>query len=500
MKRKIPASPFATRLSGSAKETELRLRSIFQWKKKRPPVVFIVLAVLAVTACGGLVEFTSSAEKEVDNSSHAVTGGTPVSNLVIAEGETVLKNNAPVTVRLVMGEGTCLTGEEAGFGGGFADKNYVGRCELQVWRENTKLTDFMLENVDGEIDDMLFSFTGFSLQFDDYNGDGDPDFTVGQYGTGNFDLYSLFSVDENAEIRMISDPYDIPSTDGKSRGSMLLTKMQGGFTTSCYDNSTGETRRIDYTWNEEAGRFLQKNDTQTVLDYVDAIFASGDPRLRCFLLPGTGPISAPMDDYNEKVRDLFSQYTWVRQEGPMPELDPYPDGWTMYLTGSGSMTIEAGANSSWITVLTTGEDGPQSILYSAEGGPGDLALSLIDLWNGPSFRYALVTLPESITDDGALAGAYADAFRALYLNSGAITDYELHDLEVLSQLDESGGDPSFRLTYSVRPADPEDPGWQDGQREENGWVTFSVDIHMTLVGNDSQEEMVWCCSWWEYGG
>ena len=29
-----PRSPLSTRLSGSARETELRIRSIFQWKKK----------------------------------------------------------------------------------------------------------------------------------------------------------------------------------------------------------------------------------------------------------------------------------------------------------------------------------------------------------------------------------------------------------------------------------------------------------------------------------
>ena len=29
---KMPNTPFSTRLSGSAKETELRIRNIFQWK------------------------------------------------------------------------------------------------------------------------------------------------------------------------------------------------------------------------------------------------------------------------------------------------------------------------------------------------------------------------------------------------------------------------------------------------------------------------------------
>lgn len=55
MKNQMPKTPFATRLSGSAKETQLRLRSIFQWKKKRPPVWLFAFIVLVIIGCFGLV-------------------------------------------------------------------------------------------------------------------------------------------------------------------------------------------------------------------------------------------------------------------------------------------------------------------------------------------------------------------------------------------------------------------------------------------------------------
>lgn len=55
MRNLIPKTPFATRLSGSAKETQLRLRSIFQWQKKRPPVWLFTLIVLVIFSCIGLV-------------------------------------------------------------------------------------------------------------------------------------------------------------------------------------------------------------------------------------------------------------------------------------------------------------------------------------------------------------------------------------------------------------------------------------------------------------
>ena len=55
MKYTIPNSPFATRMSGSAKEVKLRLNNIFLWKKKRPPAVLLILAALATLFCGNLV-------------------------------------------------------------------------------------------------------------------------------------------------------------------------------------------------------------------------------------------------------------------------------------------------------------------------------------------------------------------------------------------------------------------------------------------------------------
>ncbi len=65
MKRKMPNTPFSTRLSGGTKETELRIRNIFQWKKKRPPVVLFVLVALLMLLCFGLVSCVQETAPEV---------------------------------------------------------------------------------------------------------------------------------------------------------------------------------------------------------------------------------------------------------------------------------------------------------------------------------------------------------------------------------------------------------------------------------------------------
>ena len=51
----FPTTPFATPLSRSGKETELRIRSIFQWKKQRPPLWLMVLVAMTILGCCGLV-------------------------------------------------------------------------------------------------------------------------------------------------------------------------------------------------------------------------------------------------------------------------------------------------------------------------------------------------------------------------------------------------------------------------------------------------------------
>lgn len=53
--RSIPRSPFSTPLSGSAREAEDHIRNIFQYQKKRPPILLLALACALALLCGGLV-------------------------------------------------------------------------------------------------------------------------------------------------------------------------------------------------------------------------------------------------------------------------------------------------------------------------------------------------------------------------------------------------------------------------------------------------------------
>ena len=67
MNEKMPRTPFSTPLSGSAKETEIRIRNIMSGPKKRPPVLFLALMFSVCIFCGNLVS-CQVAEAEQDPS------------------------------------------------------------------------------------------------------------------------------------------------------------------------------------------------------------------------------------------------------------------------------------------------------------------------------------------------------------------------------------------------------------------------------------------------
>ena len=56
-----PHSPFTTPFSPTAQEMGLRLRSLFQWKKKRPPLAVLGLVCAGVVLSGSLVSCQTAA-------------------------------------------------------------------------------------------------------------------------------------------------------------------------------------------------------------------------------------------------------------------------------------------------------------------------------------------------------------------------------------------------------------------------------------------------------
>lgn len=71
---RCPNTPFATRLSGNAKETELRILNISHWKRERPPVWAFVSIVALMIGCISLVSCKTQEASVITEADRIATG------------------------------------------------------------------------------------------------------------------------------------------------------------------------------------------------------------------------------------------------------------------------------------------------------------------------------------------------------------------------------------------------------------------------------------------
>jgi len=106
------------------------------------------------------------------------------------------------------------------------------------------------------------SFTAgpWSIVLADYNGDGRPDFNLGQYGGCNGWAYAIFTVlDDGAVSRLEVSGGDVRVIDF-ANSTRALEPIRGGFVARWYDNSRGHVRSV-YCWNASTNQFVLRNET-----------------------------------------------------------------------------------------------------------------------------------------------------------------------------------------------------------------------------------------------
>lgn len=94
--------------------------------------------------------------------------------------------------------------------------------------------------------------TSFQIQFDDYNNDGDIDFTIGQYASSNGRDYKLFTLRKDGRIE------ELPV---KGYSSLFISNTTGFYSTKLakvdnetfrieyYDNSKGKNHEDVFKWD-----------------------------------------------------------------------------------------------------------------------------------------------------------------------------------------------------------------------------------------------------------
>jgi len=99
--------------------------------------------------------------------------------------------------------------------------------------------------------DLSFSHS-FQVAFDDYNNDGNLDFTIGQRFNSNGREFKLFTIKDN-EFQILpienNSMYISITTDNNS--TQLIKDSETSFSIEFYDQESGTYKNNTYEWNED---------------------------------------------------------------------------------------------------------------------------------------------------------------------------------------------------------------------------------------------------------
>lgn len=154
---------------------------------------------------------------------------------VAGEGVATLADGRTVTVQITLMEnGTYQKQPAELLGGGSYEENYRGSYYVRVLGEKGDESTLLYSDpiyINGV--EMNFPAGVFPLAFADYNGDGDPDFTLGQYAASGMQQFRLFTLRPTGRVEQL--PWE---------GTTRLLSTQA-FSVPLEQPAPGE---IDLTW------------------------------------------------------------------------------------------------------------------------------------------------------------------------------------------------------------------------------------------------------------
>jgi len=132
--------------------------------------------------------------------------------------------------------------------GPFMGRNWEGEFQIQLSDENGEVKNAV--DLNGYFNEDIVFNSFFDIYFDDYNGDGNIDFTIGQYASSNGSIFKLFTLDHAGRIEQlpIEGQHEI-FVSGTGRYSTKLAKNPLGFSNTYYDNSIGKDVTQSFVWD-----------------------------------------------------------------------------------------------------------------------------------------------------------------------------------------------------------------------------------------------------------
>ncbi len=152
-----------------------------------------------------------------------------VENVVLGSCKLEIAGLENATLELVMDNGEFYHDETPG---AFQGDNWIGSCKL-ILSSNDKVKSELI--LDDWNEDLRFSST-FHIEIEDYDGDSQYEFLIGQYFSSNMNLYRMYQINKNNQIVNI-DSVDYLNISGKPRYSCVLDKSsEGQWYYSYYNN------------------------------------------------------------------------------------------------------------------------------------------------------------------------------------------------------------------------------------------------------------------------
>lgn len=176
--------------------------------------------------------------------------------IILAEGHAQLADGKYVVVYLEMIKGEyfqAIPGERPYV------SNFQGTYQFRVAEDDYPYNSLYTQEVSFDDGTELTFNQAFTLEMQDYNEDGNPDFTLGQRSVGSTHmLYQMYSINSDGKIYDLSF-YDghkafaalADTTKGKSF-SIKLEVKNGELVIPIYDMELGKTREMRYQWGNNA--------------------------------------------------------------------------------------------------------------------------------------------------------------------------------------------------------------------------------------------------------
>jgi hypothetical protein len=225
-----------------------RIKMIAMFKKNSWKWSIIAVAVLVAVGFVGLTNSKSVASS--NNKDDA--------NILSKNNIDFNKDSYNESLIVKMTDGRYYEDKEPG---AYMGSNWEGKFHIQLVDDKGNIISELDLNKAFNEQKLNFQST-FSIEFDDYNNDGNIDFVIGQYASSNGNVYKLFTISPDGKIEelLIGGQSEIFSSGGNRYSKRFEKIDMTSFKNQYYDNSKGKTVETYYSWSDNENQFIIKGD------------------------------------------------------------------------------------------------------------------------------------------------------------------------------------------------------------------------------------------------